>query len=88
VPNWKSHLEAGRKAAQEAYRLDPNLSDANLAVAYEHLRSSGPVGSAQTRARARSGIRRGGARARMAYGLMGLFEKARRDIDGYLRRGK
>ena len=30
TPNWKSCLEAGKKAAREAFKLAPDLSDANL----------------------------------------------------------
>lgn len=37
VPDWQAHLEAGKKAAREAIRLDPDLSDANLAMSYAHL---------------------------------------------------
>ncbi len=37
TPAWKDHLDAGVKAAKEAFRLNPNLSDANLAMSYSHL---------------------------------------------------
>jgi TolB-like protein len=37
VADWQAYLEAGKLAAREAIRLDPELSDANLAMSYAHL---------------------------------------------------
>jgi tetratricopeptide (TPR) repeat protein len=79
VPNWKSYLEAGKKAAKQAFRLDPNLSDANLAVSYERLLALDLPGQWEARKRAHeldpasvAAMHELGS----AYGLMGLFEKA------------
>lgn len=79
VPDWKSYLEAGKKAAKQAFRLDPNLSDANLALSYERLLELDLRGQWEARKRAHEldpasvpAMHEFG----MAYGLMGLFEKA------------
>lgn len=79
VPNWKSCLDAGKIAAKEAFRLDPNLSDANLALSYERLLELDLPGQWEARKRAHeldpasvAAVHEFG----MAYGLMGLFDKA------------
>jgi TolB-like protein len=79
VPNWKSYLEAGKKAASQAFKLDPNLSDANFALAYARLIELDLPGQWEARKRAHEldpasvpAMHEFG----MAYGLMGLFEKA------------
>jgi TolB-like protein/Tfp pilus assembly protein PilF len=79
VPDWKSYLEAGKKAAKQAFRLDPNLSDANLALSYERLLELDLPGQWEARKRAHeldpasvAAVHELGS----AYGLMGLFEKA------------
>lgn len=79
VPNWKSYLEAGKKAANHAFKLDPNLSDANFALAYARLIELDLPGQWEARKRAHEldpasvpAMHEFG----MAYGLMGLFEKA------------
>ena len=54
VPDWKSYLEAGKKAARQAFKLDPNLSDANLALAYARLLEVDLPGQWEARKRAQS----------------------------------
>jgi TolB-like protein len=78
VPDWKSYLEAGKKAAKEAFRLDPNLSDANFALGYARLIDLDLPGQWEARKRAHEldpasvpAMHEFGA----AYGLMGLLEK-------------
>jgi TolB-like protein len=79
VPDWKSYLEAGKKAANQAYKLGPNLSDANFALSYARLIDLDLPGQWEARKRAHEldpasvpAMHEFG----MAYGLMGLFEKA------------
>jgi eukaryotic-like serine/threonine-protein kinase len=79
APDWEEHFEAGRKAAREAFRLDPDLSDANLAMSYVHLQELDLVAQWEARRRAYeldpssvAGVHEFG----MAHGLMGHFEKA------------
>jgi TolB-like protein len=79
VPNWKSHLEAGKKAAKEAYRLAPDLADANFALSYACLLELDLPGQWEARKRAHE-LDPGSVAAMhefgMAYGLMGLFEQS------------
>jgi len=79
VPDWEEHLEAGRRAAREAFRLDPDLSDANLAMSYLHLQELDLV--AQWEARRRAHVLDPSSVAAvhefgMAHGLMGHFDRA------------
>ena len=79
VPDWKSYLEAGKKAAHQAFKLDPDLSDANFALSYARLLELDLPGQWEARKRAHEldpasvpAMHEFG----MAYGLMGLFEEA------------
>jgi tetratricopeptide (TPR) repeat protein len=79
VPNWKSYLEAGKKAANHAYKLDPNLSDANFALGYARLIDLDLPGQWDARRRAHDLDEAWVAAMHefgMAYALMGLFEKS------------
>ena len=78
VPNWKEYLEAGKKAAKMSYKLDPELSDANLALSYERLLELDIEGQFEARKRAHlldpssiPAMHEYG----MAYGLMGLIKE-------------
>ena len=78
VPNWKSYLEAGKKAASQAFKLDPNLSDANFALAYARLLELDLPGQWEARKRAHEQDPASVASMHefgMAYGLMGLIEE-------------
>ena len=84
VPDWKSYLEAGKKAAKQAFKLDPNLSDANLALSYACLLELDLPGQWEARKRANQldpasvpAMHEFG----MAYGLMGLFTKGYPSIE-------
>jgi TolB-like protein len=79
VPDWKAHLEAGKKAAGQAFKLDPDLSDANFALSYARLLDLDLPGQWEARKRAHEldpasvpAMHEFG----MAYALMGLFEKS------------
>ncbi|MGA9795603.1 MAG: hypothetical protein WBQ17_08700 [Rhizomicrobium sp.] len=79
VPDWKKYLQAGKNAANQAYKLDPNLSDANFALSYARLIDLDLPGQWEARERAHEldpasvpAMHEFG----MAYGLMGLFDKA------------
>jgi TolB-like protein len=78
VPDWKSYLEAGKKAANQAYKLDPNLSDANFALGYARLIDLDLPGQWEARKRAHD-LDPGSVPAMhelgAAYGLMGLIDK-------------
>ncbi len=79
TPNWKSYLEAGKKAASQAFKLDPTLSDANFALGYARLIDLDLPGQWEARRRALDLDPASVAAMHefgMAYGLMGLFEKA------------
>ncbi len=79
VADWQAHLEAGKRAAREAYRLDPDLSDANLAMSYAHLLELDIPAQWEARKRARDLDPSSVAAMHefgMAFGLMGLVEKA------------
>jgi tetratricopeptide (TPR) repeat protein len=77
VPGWASYLEAGKKAAREALRLDPDLSDAHFALAYARLIELDLPGQWESRKRAHELDPASVAAVHeyaMAYALMGLFE--------------
>jgi tetratricopeptide (TPR) repeat protein len=78
VPDWKSYLEAGKKAANQAYKLDPDLSDANFALGYARLIDLDLPGQWEARKRAHD-LDPGSVPAThefgAAYGLMGLIDK-------------
>lgn len=79
TPDWKAHFEAGKKAATTAYGLDPDLSDANLAMSYVHLQEHDLVAQWEVRKRAHELDPSSVAAMHefgMAYGLMGLYEQA------------
>ena len=78
VPDWAEHLEAGQRAAREAYRLDPDLSDANLAMSYAHLIDLDIAAQWEARRRACELDPSSVAAMHefgMAYALMGLIEE-------------
>jgi TolB-like protein len=79
APDWKARLDAGKRAAAQAFKLDPDLSDANFALSYARLLDLDLPGQWEARKRAHEldpasvpAMHEFG----MAYGLMGLFEKA------------
>jgi TolB-like protein len=78
VRDWKEHLEAGKKAAAEAIRLDPELSDAHLAMSYAHLLELDIAAQWEARRRACELDPASVAAMHefgMAYALMGLIEE-------------
>ncbi|HEX3918686.1 MAG TPA: TIR domain-containing protein [Caulobacteraceae bacterium] len=79
APNWKAYLDAGAKAARAAFKLDPDLSDANLAVGYARLLELDLPGQWEARKRAHELDPESVPAMHefaMAYALMGLFEKS------------
>ncbi len=79
TPRWKEHLAAGIRAAREAYRINPDLSDVNLAMAIVHQLDLDFDKQWETRKRAYDLDPASVAAMHelgMAYGCLGLSEQA------------